>query len=96
MANIPSAENNGTTEGVTATLNGENYDIISMNYLFVNGDDQNDGKELVDVKFNYVDEDDATVLSRQYDLVPIKRNHRTFIVGNILTQDVCTIILNAL
>ena len=88
MANIPSAENNGTTEGVTATLNGENYDIISMNYLFVNGDDQNDGKELVDVKFNYVDEDDATVLSRQYDLVPIKRNHRTFIVGNILTQDV--------
>ena len=88
MANIPSAENNGTTEGVTATLNGENYDIISMNYLFVNGDDQNDGKELVDVKFNYVDEDDATVLSRQYDLVPMKRNHRTFIVGNILTHDV--------
>lgn len=89
MANIPSVMNeNGEAEGVTVGIENTTYDIISMNYLFVNGDDKNDGKELVDVKFNYVDEDDATVLTREYDLVPLKRNHRTFIIGDILTEQV--------
>lgn len=88
MANIPSVDNAGAQEGVTVAIENTTYDIISMNYLFVNGDDKNDDKELVDVKFNYVDEDDATVLTREYNLVPLKRNHRTFIIGDILTEQV--------
>jgi len=88
MANIPSVDNAGVQEGVTVAIENTTYDIISMNYLFVNGDDKNDDKELVDVKFNYVDEDDATVLTREYNLVPLKRNHRTFIIGDILTEQV--------
>lgn len=88
MANIPSVDNAGVQEGVTVAIENTTYDIISMNYLFVNGDDKNDDKELVDVKFNYVDEDDATVLTREYSLVPLKRNHRTFIIGDILTEQV--------
>lgn len=88
MANIPSVDNAGVQEGVTVAIENTTYDIISMNYLFVNGDDKNDDKELVDVKFNYVDDDDATVLTREYSLVPLKRNHRTFIIGDILTEQV--------
>lgn len=88
MANIPSVDNAGVQEGVTVAIENTTYDIISMNYLFVNGDDKNDDKELVDVKFNYVDDDDATVLTREYNLVPLKRNHRTFIIGDILTEQV--------
>lgn len=88
MANIPSVDNAGVQEGVTVAIENTTYDIISMNYLFVNGDDKNDDKELVDVKFNYVDDDDATVFTREYSLVPLKRNHRTFIIGDILTEQV--------
>lgn len=76
FANIP--------ENVTFTdPEGTAYDIISMNYLLVNE------KELNDVIFTYTDADDAQAIpERTFSLVPVQRNHRTFIVGDLLTTAV--------
>ena len=66
------------------------YDIISMNYLLVNE------KELNDVTFTYTDKGDAQAIpERTFSLVPVQRNHRTFVVGDLLTTavDVKVIIL---
>ena len=55
------------------------YDYLAMNYLLVNKD-----KELVDVTFAYTDgavENSVTVGS-----VPVQRNHRTNIYGQLLTS----------
>lgn len=62
---------------------GNGYDIISMNYLLVNE------KELNDVIFTYTDEGDTQAIpERTFSLVPVQRNHRTFIVGDLLTTAV--------
>ncbi len=59
------------------------YDIISMNYLLVNE------KELNDVTFTYTDKGDAQAIpERTFSLVPVQRNHRTFVVGDLLTTAV--------
>ena len=57
------------------------YDYLAMNYLLVNSD-----KEVVDVTFAYTDgavENSVTVGS-----VPVQRNHRTNIYGQLLTGDI--------
>ncbi|MBP3290722.1 MAG: hypothetical protein J6L75_07150 [Alistipes sp.] len=58
----------------TISANGKSYDHIAMNYLLV-GD-----KKLVNVTLNINDE-----VERKYTSVPVQRNYRTNIVGNIIT-----------
>ena len=57
------------------------FDYLAMNYALVAAD-----KELVTVKFTYMDDDDQEHL-RTYTSVPVQRNWRTNIYGNILTSE---------
>lgn len=76
MENIPADVTFTDPDGVV-------YDIISMNYLLVNE------KELNDVTFTYTDKGDAQAIpERTFSLVPVQRNHRTFVVGDLLTTAV--------
>jgi hypothetical protein len=64
------------------------YDYLAMNYLLVNAD-----KEVIDVTFAYTDgdvENSITVGS-----VPVQRNHRTNIYGELLTNttDITVVII---
>lgn len=59
----------------TITANDKEYDQISMNYLLVGG------KKLVNVTLGINGE-----LTRSYTSVPVERNYRTNIVGNLLTS----------
>jgi hypothetical protein len=61
-----------------------NYDYLAMNYLLVASDD----KEVVDVEFGYTELDAATAQTRTVGSVPVQRNHRTNIYGQLLTSDV--------
>ena len=98
ISGIPTTYNfvDGTTDGsatftydypATATsFDGEvfpvnNFDYLAMNYALVAAD-----KELVTVKFTYMDDDDQEHL-RTYTSVPVQRNWRTNIYGNILTSE---------
>ena len=58
------------------------YEYISMNYLLVSAD-----KEVVDVTFGY-SEDNQTVKTRTVGSVPVQRNYRTNIYGQLFTSDV--------
>ena len=58
------------------------YEYIAMNYILVNEQD----KELVDVEFTYTDGTNAK--TRKVGSVPVQRNHRTNIYGQLLTSDV--------
>ncbi|MBO5941651.1 MAG: hypothetical protein J6Q63_00010 [Bacteroidales bacterium] len=57
------------------------YDYLAMNYLLVAAD-----KALVEVEFTYTDGSNAK--TRTVGSVPVQRNYRTNIYGNILTSDV--------
>ena len=72
-AAIPSAQDE------TFPVAGNEY--LAMNYLLVNG------KETVDVEFTYTD-DDADSKTRIVGSVPVQRNYRTNIYGQLLTSDV--------
>ncbi len=65
----------------TATVGSKTYDMLSMNYVLV------DARTLVNVKMEV--SEDATnftaPITRDYTTVPVQRNYRTFIVGNLLT-----------
>ena len=61
----------------------EGYDYLSMNYLLVAAD-----KALVDIEFGYTETDAAAAKTRTVGSVPVQRNHRTNIYGNLLTSDV--------
>ncbi len=58
----------------------DGYEIIAMNYLLVS----NAGKELVNVKFEAEDASGKKI-ERSYENVPLERNHKTYMLGNILT-----------
>ena len=72
MAAIP------TDTQITAT--GTQYDLLSMNYLLVNA------QELVDVKFSYADAQGNAIDNATFEAVPVERNHKTHIVGDLLTS----------
>lgn len=83
---------NGTaiTDALTVTIDEANYKVISFNYVLVDGDawttESDEGEELKDVTINYGDGDET--LSQTISNVPIERNHRTYIVGNLLSETV--------
>ena len=58
------------------------YDYLSMNYLLVAAD-----KALVDIEFGY-GEANATPKTRVVGSVPVQRNYRTNIFGQLMTSDV--------
>lgn len=62
------------------TVGQNTYKMISMNYLLVQE------KILSDVKMMVLNE--AETLVRNYSQVPFKRNHRTYIIGDLLTASV--------
>ncbi|MBO7197251.1 MAG: hypothetical protein J6V28_00435 [Tidjanibacter sp.] len=59
------------------------YKYLSMNYVLVGAD-----KHLVNVKFNYNDGENkyADGYQREYANVPVRRNYRTNIYGDIITD----------
>ena len=61
-------------------VGSKEYDLLSMNYLLVNGE-----KELVEVAFTVAE---GTSYSRTYNYqsVPLRRNYKTNIIGNLLTS----------
>ena len=61
----------------------ENYDYLAMNYLLVDAD-----KEVVDVEFGYKADGEAEPRVRTVGSVPVQRNHRTNLYGQLLTSDV--------
>ena len=67
------------TSPATATVGSQSYDMLAMNYVLVNR------RELLEeVALTMVDTDGKT-LTREYTTVPVQRNYRTYIVGNLLT-----------
>ena len=66
----------------TETFPVANYDYLSMNYLLVAAD-----KALVDIEFGY-GEANATPKTRIVGSVPVQRNYRTNIYGQLMTSDV--------
>ena len=57
------------------------YEYLAMNYLLVDSE-----KEVVDIEFTYSDDVDAK--TRTVGSVPVQRNYRTNIYGQLLTSDV--------
>ena len=69
-------------DGETFPVNG--YDYLSMNYLLVSAD-----QETVEIEFGYNNTDDAaTQKTRTVGSVPVQRNYRTNIYGQLFTSDV--------
>ncbi|MDD6670060.1 MAG: hypothetical protein PUE54_10545, partial [Bacteroidales bacterium] len=65
----------------TFHVTGVDADYLAMNYLLVN-----DTKQLVDVEFT-AKSTKAETITRSYANVPVQRNYRTNIYGNILTEE---------
>ena len=64
------------------SVSGIDYNYLSMNYLLVNG------KQNVDVTYTFEEKDaEGTQYIRPYYNVPVQRNFRTNIVGNILSSE---------
>ena len=59
------------------------YEYLAMNYLLVEAE-----KELVDIEFGYTETDATAAKTRTVGSVPVQRNYRTNIYGNLLTSDV--------
>ena len=87
LANIPT--------DVTATLEGTEYQLVSFNYILVDAGiwdmenqawTENTEKDLTDVTFNYGTADET--LSQTFQNITVQRNHRTYIVGSLLSETV--------
>ncbi|MBP3419172.1 MAG: hypothetical protein J6K74_01075 [Marinifilaceae bacterium] len=66
----------------TMVIKGETYDYLTMNYLLVAED-----PELVEMTF-YYNEDETTTYSRDFGSVPVERNYKTNIYGELLTKGI--------
>ena len=80
IAAIPTETVKGTVDPThDAVLNAsEEYNYLAMNYLLVND------RQLVDLVFNFTD--GATNFERKYFQVPVQRNYRTNILGQIISS----------
>ncbi len=70
--------NAGIPKTCIYTIDGTNFDVLSLNYLLVNE------KKTVDVKFHYASTDQQ--FESEFTAVPVQRNYRTHIIGNLLTD----------
>ena len=68
-------------QGETFPVDG--YDYLAMNYLLVGSD-----KGLVEVEFGYSENDTAVEKTRTVGSVPVQRNYRTNIFGQLFTSGV--------
>ena len=68
-------------EGETFPVSG--YEYLSMNYLLVAAD-----KEVVDVVFGYSENNTTVEKTRTVGSVPVQRNYRTNIYGQLFTSNV--------
>lgn len=59
------------------------YEYLAMNYLLVASE-----KDVIDVEFAYTETDENAAKKRTVGSVPVQRNHRTNIYGQLLTSDV--------
>lgn len=66
--------NNGTED--------KDYRVLSSNYIMM----KNAEKETQNIVFRYTDSN-GDVVEREFTSVPIQRNYRTYIVGDLLTLD---------
>ena len=85
----------GKVSGATAVVYGYNaiptnetfpvagYEYLAMNYLLVDSE-----KEVVDVEFGYTELEATAAKTRTVGSVPVQRNYRTNIYGQLLTGDV--------
>ena len=86
---VSNADEAGVQFGFAAKPNGQtfpvaNYDYLAMNYLLVGTD-----KEVVnEVVFEYTGAEATTPEKRVFTSIPLRRNYRTNIYGNLLTQAV--------
>ena len=80
LAAIPTETVKGTVDPThDAALNAsEEYNYLAMNYLLVND------RQLVDLVFNFTD--GTTTFERKYYQVPVQRNYRTNILGQIISS----------
>ena len=70
-------------------VNGVQYQQLSMNYILVRE------KKLVDVTYTFADADGETNYTRPYYNVPIQRNYRTNILGQLISSPMdFTVIIN--
>ncbi|MCH5231711.1 MAG: hypothetical protein J1F43_07955 [Muribaculaceae bacterium] len=60
----------------------DGYDYLAYTYVLTD-----DEGMVMNVEFGYQSEDDGTFLSRKVGSVPVKRNHRTNIYGQVLTAN---------
>ena len=67
---------------VAAAVDAPAYEYLAMNYLLVNE------KETVDVEFAYKETSTGDAKTRTVGSVPVQRNYRTNIYGQLLTSDV--------
>ena len=77
------AINKDETFPVAAEAGKPAYKYLAMNYLLVDAD-----KETVDVVFGYSEGDATVAKTRTVGSVPVQRNYRTNIYGQLLTSDV--------
>ena len=68
------------TGETTLKVNGVDYHYVSMNYFFVPMDEK-----LVDIA--YVIDTDKGSIQNEVVSVPVKKNHRTNVIGNLLTRE---------
>jgi hypothetical protein len=68
------------TPSEVLTVNNVNYAYLGMNYILAAND-----KSTVDVK--YTVSTDVGSITRQIPTVPVEKNHRTNLLGNLLTQE---------
>ena len=68
------------------TANGATYDWVSFNYVLPYTSSVAQPTELVDVEIIFTDENGKTINVPKFTNVPIERNHRTNIVGDLLTD----------
>lgn len=61
-------------------VNGVNYAYVGMNYILVPGDASN-----VDIEYKILT--DIGTVTRNAVSAPVKKNHRTNLLGNLLTQE---------
>ena len=67
----------------TETFPVAGYEYLAMNYLLVDSE-----KEVVDIEFGYNDTEVNDAKTRVVGSVPVQRNYRTNIYGQLLTSDV--------